>query len=105
MLVQEWKLLGRRWRLELDSAAIADAMNLAKPRYLLHWRLAEPRRQVCTLAVSALVPRDQLRPVRRQHGHEVLARALTQVQHPAPNRGGPRCARRLDDRLDSVGPI
>src|SRR5256885_5026554 len=105
MLVQEWKLLGRRWRLELDSAAIADAMNLAKARDILHWRLAEPRWQVSALAVRALVPRDQLRPVRRQDGHEVLASALTQVQHPAPNCGCPRCARRLDDRLDSVRPI
>src|SRR5713226_7346122 len=103
MLIEQGQLLGRWWRFQLDLAAIADVVQLAQPGYLAHRLLRERRRQVGPTSIRRLIAWDQLRPVFREHAHEVLARAVAQVQHAAPKAGRPSRARGLDDRLDAIG--
>ena len=66
MLSEERQLL--RWwrRLKLDGPAIADAVESAQPGDLFEGRVGQGRWQVLAIEVSALVSRNQLRPVLRE---------------------------------------
>src|SRR5712692_571884 len=88
MLSEQRQLLGwRRW-LQTDDPAIRHAMNGSEPGDLLHRRFAERGGEVLAIEVSTLVSRHQLWPLLRKHRHEVLARAVAEMQHARPEVGG-----------------
>src|SRR5215467_4969203 len=102
MLSQQRELF-RRWRrLEPDAASVFYAVRFAQRCDLMQPRLRECVRQISAAAISALISRNELRPVARQHRHEVLTSAVAQVQHTAPQPGGARGASGPDDLFDLI---
>src|SRR6266446_6948190 len=105
MLIQERQLFGfRRWS-EDHAPAVGYAVMRAQAPDLAHRPLSEDGRQVRAVAVRLLVARHELRPVPGEYRHEVLARAVLEMQHARPQPGGAGGASRLHDLLEQLGPV
>src|SRR2546430_9402459 len=105
MLIQEGELFGfRRW-FEDYAPAVRNSVMRTQVRHLAHGLLAKGRGQVSAVAVGLLVARQQLGPVARENGEEVLPRAVLEVQHARPQSGRPGSPRGLDDLLEQLRPV
>src|SRR5229473_2723575 len=84
MLAEEGELL-RFWRRCEDNAApVGNAVCGSESGHGFHRRLAQRLGQVDPVSISGLVARHELGPVLAEHGHEMLAGPVFEVEHPGP---------------------
>src|SRR5258706_922229 len=105
MLAEEGELLWFRRGFEDNAAPVGNALCGSESRHGFQRRLAQRLRQVGPGSISGLVAWNELGPVLAEHGHEMLAGPVLEVQHPCPQSGGAGGAGGFDHGLDAFRPV